>query len=181
MQRSAIELHAHAHDAHSRGQSLRSQRGVKQRVPATPLVAQLVPRHLPDGGVLRTGAREVDDDEFLALAAGLRAVADLADLGVDVGLGHRAVGDRRPELADLGRLLRQIGDVLRGLEDVGGDLLLRRLVASGADNSRMRLEPALLEARRAPGPARKSNQSPSRPQGRSINQGFGRCVTDVCV
>ena len=127
-----------------------------QRIPATPLVAQLVPRDLADRRVLRTGARQVDDDEFLALAAGLGAVADLADLGVDVRLGHRAVGDRRPEFADLGRLLRQIGDVLRGLEDVGGDLLLRRLVASGANYGRVRLEPALLEARRAAGSARKS-------------------------
>ena len=39
-----------------------------QRIPATPLVAQLVPRHLTDRRVLRTGAREVDDDEFLALS-----------------------------------------------------------------------------------------------------------------
>ena len=82
-----------------------------QRIPATPLVAQLVPRDLTDRRVLRAGAREVDDYEFLALAAGLGAVADLADLGVDVRLGHRAVGDRRPQLADLGRLLREVADV----------------------------------------------------------------------
>ena len=87
-----------------------------QRIPATPLVAQLVPRHLTDRRVLRTGAREVDDDEFLALAPRLGAVADLSDLGVDVRLGHRAVGDRRPEFADLGRLLREVRDVLRGLD-----------------------------------------------------------------
>ena len=46
-----------------------------QRIPATPLVAQLVPRHLADRRVLRTSARQVDDDEFLALTPRLRAVA----------------------------------------------------------------------------------------------------------
>merc|ERR1711924_119106 len=45
--------------------------------------------------------RQVDDDELVALAPRLGAVADLADLGVDVRLGHRAVGDRRPELPTL--------------------------------------------------------------------------------
>merc|ERR1719171_1073800 len=110
-------------------------------------LAHFLPRDLADRGVLRASTRQVDDDELVALTSGLRAVANLADLGVDVRLGHRAVGDRRPELADLGRLLREVADVLRRLEDVGGDLLLRRLVRARADDRRVRLEPALLDAR----------------------------------
>ena len=69
-------------------------------------LAHFLPRDLADRGILRTGPRQVDDDELIPLTPRLGAVADLADLGVDVRLGHRAVGDRRPELADLGSLLR---------------------------------------------------------------------------
>ena len=79
-----MRIHTRAHTG-ERGQSLRSNGENNQRIPATPLVAQLVPRDLANGGVLRTGARQVDDDEFLALCVlSVRRVD-----GVGSGLSRR--------------------------------------------------------------------------------------------
>merc|ERR1719440_1161298 len=64
-------------------------------------LAHFLPRDLADRRVLRARARQVDDDELIPLAPRLGAVADLADLGVDVGLGHRAVGDRSSPTLDV--------------------------------------------------------------------------------
>mmetsp|Transcript_47742 Transcript_47742/g.101984 ORF Transcript_47742/g.101984 Transcript_47742/m.101984 type:complete len:201 (+) Transcript_47742:103-705(+) len=108
-------------------------------------LAQLVPRDLPDGGILRARAGEVDDDELVADAAGLRAIDDLANLGVDVRLLHRPGFEGRPQLAHLGHLLDKVAHILGASDKVDGQLLLRRLVRARGDDRRVRTEPLLLE------------------------------------